>query len=168
MTKITGPLHEGLCKCMIISRSVLLRMGNVSGKDVEKIKTHILGSITFSRRTCRLWGNVEKYGRSRQATDDSIVQRMRVACWITKATEKCSEYVIIIALSLQQWLRERASMLRLSIYCLSCFHNHDLIDSLLFILLRILHFVMKVIVSRMMRWSRHAACMGKFSVCLQN
>jgi len=72
MTKITGTLHEGLCKCMIISRSVLLRMGNVSGKDVEKTKTHILGSVTFFRRTCRLWGNVEKYGRSGHTTYDSI------------------------------------------------------------------------------------------------
>jgi len=75
-------------------------MGNVSGKDVEKTKTHILGSVTFFRRTCRLWGNVEKYGRSGHTTYDSIVQRMRVACWITKATETRSEYVIIIALSL--------------------------------------------------------------------
>ena len=27
---------------------------------------------------------------------------------------------------------------------------------------------MKVSVSRMMQWSRHAACMGEFSVCLHN
>jgi hypothetical protein len=30
---------------------------------------------------------VEKYGRTRQATDDNIIQRMRFACWITKATD---------------------------------------------------------------------------------
>jgi len=29
-------------------------------KVVEKIKTHILCLLTFSRKSCRLWDNVEK------------------------------------------------------------------------------------------------------------
>jgi hypothetical protein len=37
---------------------------------------------------------VEKYGTARQATDDSIIGRMRFACWITNATDTHSEYVI--------------------------------------------------------------------------
>jgi hypothetical protein len=37
---------------------------------------------------------------------------MRTALWITKATDTPSEYVILIAFPLQQWLRERASLLR--------------------------------------------------------
>jgi hypothetical protein len=40
---------------------------------------------------------VEKYGTARQTTDDNIIQRMRFACWITKATDTHSEYVIFIA-----------------------------------------------------------------------
>ena len=38
---------------------------------VEKIKTHILCSVTFfpPRKSCRLWENVEKYYRAVQATD---------------------------------------------------------------------------------------------------
>jgi hypothetical protein len=40
---------------------------------IEKIKTCILCSIIFfSRKSCRLWDNVEKYGRGRQATDGNI------------------------------------------------------------------------------------------------
>jgi hypothetical protein len=35
----------------------------------------------------------KKCGTLRQATDDDIIRRMRIACWISKA-----EYVIIIAL----------------------------------------------------------------------
>ena len=31
-----------------------------------------------------MWKN---YGRAGQATDDNIIRRMRLACWITKATE---------------------------------------------------------------------------------
>ena len=37
---------------------------------------------------------------------------MRIACWIPKATDTHSEYVIIIAFPSNQWLHERASMLR--------------------------------------------------------
>jgi hypothetical protein len=54
---------------------------------------------------------VEKYGTARQATDD-IIWRMRFACWITKATDTHSEYVVLIAFPRQQWLRERPSVLR--------------------------------------------------------
>ena len=39
------------------------------------------------------------------------IWRMRFACWIPKATNAHTEYVMHIALSLQQWLHERASML---------------------------------------------------------
>jgi len=38
--------------------------------------------------------------------------RMRIACWMPKATDTHSEYVTIIAYPLQHWLHERASMLR--------------------------------------------------------
>jgi len=37
---------------------------------------------------------------------------MSIVCWITKVTGTHSEYVIRIAFLRQQWLRERASMLR--------------------------------------------------------
>jgi hypothetical protein len=56
---------------------------------------------------------VEKYGRAGQATDDNIIRRMRFEYWVTKSTDTHSEYIILIAFPLQQWLRERASMLRL-------------------------------------------------------
>jgi hypothetical protein len=40
------------------------------------------------------------------------IWRMRIACWMPNATNTHSVYVLLIAFSLQQWLRERASMLR--------------------------------------------------------
>jgi hypothetical protein len=55
---------------------------------------------------------VAKYGTAGQATDGNIIRRMRFACWMTKATDTHSEYVILIALPRRQLLRERASMLR--------------------------------------------------------
>jgi hypothetical protein len=45
--------------------------------------------LTFNnfrfRKSCRLWDNVEKYGGAREATNDIIVWRIRVACWISNA-----------------------------------------------------------------------------------
>jgi len=73
------------------------------------------------RKSCRLCQNVDKNGMARQSTDDNIKRRMRFARWITKATETHSLCVIINAFPGQQWLRERASMLRLYVHCLSCF-----------------------------------------------
>jgi len=43
-------------------------------KGVEKIKTHILYSMDAFRKSWHLWGNVEKCGRSGQATNDNKEQ----------------------------------------------------------------------------------------------
>ena len=40
------------------------------------------------------------------------IWRMRIACWIPKATNTHSQYVKLIAFALQQWLQESASSLR--------------------------------------------------------
>ena len=46
----------------------------------------------------------KKYGREEEATDDNIIRRMRIACWINKATGTHSEYLISFAFPQQQWL----------------------------------------------------------------
>jgi len=70
-SRITGTLHEDQYTFMIISRSILIRMRNVSDKVSTETKTHILGSITFFFASYRLWDNMEKYARAGQARDDS-------------------------------------------------------------------------------------------------
>jgi hypothetical protein len=47
---------------------------------------------------------------ARQATDDNIIRHIRFAFWITKITNPHSEYVIVIAFTKQQLLREHISM----------------------------------------------------------
>jgi len=82
-------------------------------KVVEKIKTHFTFNISFfPLKSCRLWDNVEKRFRAGQATDDNIIWRVGFACWVPKATNTHSDYVILSAFSLQQWLQGRASTLR--------------------------------------------------------
>jgi hypothetical protein len=89
-------LHEDLRTFMIIFQWILLRMRNVSGRVVENTKTHILYSVTFSRKSYSLWDNAVKFGTVRQATDDNIIWRMLFSCWTPKATDTHSEYVILI------------------------------------------------------------------------
>jgi hypothetical protein len=69
-------------------------------------------NFIFPRKSCLLLDNGEKYGRSGQATDGNIIRRMRIAFWMAEATNTPSKYVILIAFPLQNWLHERASILR--------------------------------------------------------
>jgi hypothetical protein len=83
-------------------------------KGAEKIKTHILCSVFllfffFENRAVYeiMWKNIAESDRPQMA-----IWRTRIACWIRKATDTYSEYVILIPFPLQQWLRERTSMFR--------------------------------------------------------
>jgi len=66
-------LHEDKYTFSIISRSVLLRMRNVSDKSCgENQNTHfVFGNFFFN--SSLLWENVEKYCRAGQATADSCM-----------------------------------------------------------------------------------------------
>jgi hypothetical protein len=97
---------------VIIPRWIILRMRDVLPKSCRENQNRLFLFSIFLRKSCRLWDNVEKYCGARQATYDSIIWRMRFTCWITKATDTHSEPIILIAFPRQQWLRERASMLR--------------------------------------------------------
>jgi len=52
-------------------------------KVIEKKKF----PVNVFRKSCHLWGNVEKYGTAKEATDDNTVRSMRIACWLTEATD---------------------------------------------------------------------------------
>jgi hypothetical protein len=74
-------------------------------------KTHFMfNKLIFENRARFL--DVEKYGRARQDTGDNIIERTRLACCITEATNPHTKYVILIPFPGQQWLRKRASILR--------------------------------------------------------
>ena len=83
-------------------------------KAVEKIKTHILCSLTFfsffeNRAFYEIvWKNIVKRGGP-----TIIIWRTRVACRISKAkTHTHSGCVILSPFPLQQWVHERATILR--------------------------------------------------------
>jgi len=81
--------------------------------EVVENSNHTFSKI-FSQKLCRVWGNAERYGTASQATGDNthIIEHVCLAWWIIKATNTHSEYAILIAFPLQQWLHECASVLR--------------------------------------------------------
>ena len=115
---MTGTLREDLCSFLIISHWVLLRMRIFSDESCRENQNTRFIFNNFFWTSCRLWDKVEKYCRVWQATDDNVIRRIRIACWIPK--DPHSKYVILTAFQQQQWLHERASVLP---HCLSCFIN---------------------------------------------
>ena len=55
---------------------------------------------------------MENCDRAGQATVDNTIRRMRIAFWLTKATDTYSEYAILIVLPQQHWLHKRDLPLR--------------------------------------------------------
>jgi len=92
------------------SLSSFLKLEIFQRKLVEKIQNiHFLLNNIFlivSLTVCDImWKNIVKQDRPQMT-----IWRMGSACWITKATNAHSEYVIPIAFPLQKWLLEHASM----------------------------------------------------------
>jgi hypothetical protein len=92
-------------------------MRNVSDKSGENQNTHSVFIPPSQNRAVYeiMWKNFVEPGRPQMT-----VWRMRIACWIPKATNTQSQYVMLSAFPLQQWFQERASLLRCTyIHCLS-------------------------------------------------
>jgi hypothetical protein len=102
--------------CSQVSLWILLRMRNVSDtRSRENQNTHFVFSSFPPPPEIRaiyeiMWKNIVERGRQQMT-----IWRMRIACWIPKATNIHSEYVIIISFPRQRLLRERACMLRCSL-----------------------------------------------------
>ena len=76
---------------------------------VEKIKTHILCSIIPPPNLAiyeTMWKNIVQPDRPQMT-----LQRMRITCWIPKATNTHIQYVILLAFPVPPWLHARASTL---------------------------------------------------------
>jgi hypothetical protein len=57
---------------LLTSPLIILGIRNFSDKVLEKIRTHILCSITFYQKPCRLRDNVKNYGTASDVTDDNM------------------------------------------------------------------------------------------------
>jgi hypothetical protein len=61
-------------------------------KVVNKVKTHTLYSVTIFLQK---YHKMEKYGTAGQATDGSIIERMRIVCGVSDVPYAHSEYVML-------------------------------------------------------------------------
>jgi hypothetical protein len=108
---------------MITSHTALLRMRNISDKSCRENQNTFYVQFFFflSRAVYKIvWNSMVEPDRPRMTM-------WRIACWIPQATNTNSQYVILIAFPLQQWLYERASLFRYTyIACLVTFlHSSD-------------------------------------------
>jgi hypothetical protein len=103
-------LHEAWCTFFVISVSFHLRMRNVSDTSCrENQNTHFMFSNFFFWNPANyeiMWKNIVEPDRPQMTTWHRCI-----ACWITKATNTHSAYVMLIAFPLQQWLHKHASIL---------------------------------------------------------
>jgi hypothetical protein len=91
-----------------ICHSFLLRIRNTSNKVVDKIKFCLLFSFFKNPAVYEImWENTVQPDRPRMT-----ILRIPIACWIPKSTNTLSDYVLLFDFPQQQWLHERASLLR--------------------------------------------------------
>jgi len=117
MTRATGTLHEDQCTFLILSRSVLPRMRNVSDKSCRENQNTRFVPGNFFRNSVyeKMWKNIAEGGRPQMT-----IWRMRISCWIAKVTPLpphthththkltiCNNYCF----STETMLQERVSML---------------------------------------------------------
>ena len=106
-----------VCTFVIITRSILLTIRNVSDKSCnENQSTHFMfipKIVLPTRYSGKIWYSQTGHGYNK-------IRRIHFAYRIRKATDKHSEYVILPAFPPQQWVRERSSILHLYVHCLSC------------------------------------------------
>jgi hypothetical protein len=123
LTTITGILHEDRYTFFIISRSVVLRMRNVSHKSCrENQNTHFVFG-NFFPNSYRLWDNVEKCCRDEQAIDDNMAH---ARCMLDNQSNKhtlrirntpCFSTATVVA-------RTRLTA-ALYVHCLSCISTNQ-------------------------------------------
>ena len=89
---IKRSLCEDQYTFLIISRSNPPRMKNVSDKSCKETRTHISCSMTFFYEKHVvyeiMWKNIVESGRPQMT-----IWRLRIACWIPKATNTHIEVV---------------------------------------------------------------------------
>ena len=106
---------------LIISRSVLLTMRNVSDKSCrEKQNTHfVFNNVVFFPENYTVneivWKNIAVPGRPQMA-----MWCVHIAGWIPKATNTYSQYTLLTDFPLQQRLQKHPSILMLYLHCVSC------------------------------------------------
>jgi len=113
-------LHVDLSTFVTVSRSVLLRMINVSDKSCrENQSTHFVFGYFFWLKSCHLCDNVENYCRTGQATDDNVTL---AHCMLdTKGYKHTLRICNTYCFSTAKVVARTRLNVTLYVHCLSCF-----------------------------------------------
>ena len=106
-------VHEDECTFMITSRRLLFIVINFPDKSywVNQNIHFVFSNIFLFKKSFFLWENVEKYCGAIHVTDDNMAH---AHCLLD--TRGYRHTLIFNAFPQQQWLRERAPMLRLHVH----------------------------------------------------
>jgi hypothetical protein len=128
-------LHKDQCTFWSYFAQFTIEWELLQAKVVEKIKKYIMFILFFSRNITiyeLMWKNVVELD-----VPQMTIWHMHIACWICKASNTHSEYVILIAFPVHYWLHKRASelcyayiaclvrvcyMIYIFVYRLQCFY----------------------------------------------
>ena len=123
-TRTTGTLHGSLRTFMTTSRSVLLRMGDVSGQScrLNQNTYFMFNNFSFSENGVVYEIRRREGGTVEPERPQMTIWHMRIACWIPKATNTHSEYIILILFSAAKVVpRTHLDVtLYVNLRCLSC------------------------------------------------
>jgi hypothetical protein len=127
LSGITGTLHENVSHLWQYLAEFCLQWEMFQIKVVDKIKIHIFCSVTFFKKLCYVWDNVENMMEPERP---QMATWQHVSCWISKATHieeaytrACTPpppphthtqtylYIYNTAFPRQLWFREWAWML---------------------------------------------------------
>jgi len=118
--RIKDALHEAQYTLFTITRSFLLTMRNVSDQIIEKIKKHILCSVTIFFFEIRAGNEIMWENIVQPYTPQMTIWQMRTVCWILKATNTHTSFfsnATMVALTLL--------LVTSYIHCLFCFKFLD-------------------------------------------
>ena len=132
LTGLWVALHEDHVQLRSYLTAFFLEWEIFQTKDEEKMKQRIQCTLKFFQENWAIyditWKNIVEGGRPHMTT-----RGMRIACWITKATDTHTECVIISAFLLQQRLHEYSTTshfsLRACLTALSCRMCQSLLTS---------------------------------------
>jgi len=112
LTRITGILHEDQYTFFIVSHTFLLRMRNVPDERCrENQNTHFI----FNNRA--VYEIMWKKNIVQPCRPLMTIWFMCIACWITKATDTHSEYVILTAFPLQTMVARTCHSVVSNVHC---------------------------------------------------
>jgi hypothetical protein len=87
----------------------------------EKIKTHILCSVTIFGQSCRLWDNVKNTVKARLATDDNMAHAHCILdTYVFKHTLRISNSYFFYSATMVTLKRPSVAFIHTYIHCLCC------------------------------------------------